>query len=338
MTVLRLVLTLAALSCLLPTDAFGQAYCALRDPTRRVYQAYPAAKSYRSIVRSVDENVRQEVARLLPFTIHFNELGRHTVYVPVEGQRPLGLVHARSEKGRWGLVEIVWALRPSMHVEGYSFQRCRSRSKTAVETDTFKRQLVGKGFSELRAMLTEDGASLRPGALLVKPGAEDLAATLVRSALKTIAVTRLAWARDLQVIRPLYNVHAAFPETAQVELVGNPYTQPVMNELESRFGAETSSPVQREAVVLYRARNSDGQTIGHVIRTPWASLDSSATLWWSVKPGQSITGVLPEEEWPDRETAEAFRQVKGLGVDRLDKCATAAELTGAEILLVSRRN
>ena len=91
-------------------------------------------------------------------------------------------------------------------------------------------------------------------------------------------------------------------------------------------------------MVLYRALNADGQTIGHLIRTPWASLDSSAVLWWSVNPRNSITDVRPEEEWPDAETAEAFRQVKGLGVDRLDKCATAAELTGAEILVISRRN
>lgn len=338
MTTGRLLLAFFACSFMVPADAFGQAYCALRDPTRHVYKSFPEAKTYRSIVRTVDESVRQQVSQQLPFTLHFNELGRHTVYVPVVGERPLGLIHARSEKGRWGLVEIVWSLDPGMHVLDYTFQRCRSRAKTAVETDKFKQQLIGKGFNDLRKMLSEDGKTLRPGALKVAKSAEDLAATLIRSALKTIAVTRLVWSSDLSAIQPLYNAHEAFPETVKVEVVGTPYSSQVMSELSTHFGADSTSPIQRDNVTLYRAYNAEGRAIGHVVRTPWSSLGNHVVLWWAVEPGVSIRSVSPEQDWPDRRTAAAFLQVKGLNMDGLKTCATTAELTGAEVLLLSQQN
>ena len=42
--------------------AYGQAYCALRDPTRRIYESWPQATTYKSIVRTIDERVRRQVA------------------------------------------------------------------------------------------------------------------------------------------------------------------------------------------------------------------------------------------------------------------------------------
>ena len=74
--------------------AFGQAFCALRDPAKMIYEFYPEATSYKSIVRTVDDQVRQTVGSELPFSIHFNELGKHTLYVPIKDSKPLGVVHA----------------------------------------------------------------------------------------------------------------------------------------------------------------------------------------------------------------------------------------------------
>ena len=75
----RLLLLLAVL--LVADDLNAQAFCALRDPQRQINVLFPEATSFRSIVRTVDEAARSEVAERLPFSLHFNELGRHTLYV-----------------------------------------------------------------------------------------------------------------------------------------------------------------------------------------------------------------------------------------------------------------
>ena len=90
--------------------AFGQAYCAMRDPVTGIFKAFPQATSYRSITKTVTPDHRAAIAAELPFTLHFNELGRHTVYLAFKDRTPLGMVHVRSERGRYGLVEIGWVL------------------------------------------------------------------------------------------------------------------------------------------------------------------------------------------------------------------------------------
>lgn len=317
--------------------AFGQAYCALRDPTRRIYEAYPTATNYKSIVRTVDENVRQQVATQLPFTIHFNELGRHTVYLPVEHGRPLGLIHARSERGQWGLVEIVWSLTPTLEVADYSFQRCRARNRTAVEDTAFKKQLVGLGFNELRGLLTADGNAVRSGALRIPRGSEQMATTIVRSALKTISVTRLGWAEDLRVIRPLYQVYRAFPDTARADVVANPYHAQALTAIESQLGT-AGSTVDRGRVTVIRALDGNGQMLGHLVRTPWSSLGQQTVLWWTVRHDLVIEEVAAEGGWPNREVRKAFEATKGLAASGLHNCSSAAEIVGAEVLLLSRND
>jgi hypothetical protein len=179
----------------------AQAYCALRDPVRALNEFYPAASGYRSIVRTIGADAREAVGSALPFGLHLSELGKHTLYVAFDHDRPIGLVHVRSEKGEWGLVEIAWSLDLELKVKGFRFQRCRSASRAALEQGAFEEQLSGKGFDELRAMLSEDGQSLGTGKLTVPEGAELLAGTVLRSALKTILVTKEVWAADLAGLR-----------------------------------------------------------------------------------------------------------------------------------------
>ena len=322
-------------------DAFGQAYCALRDPTKRIYEFYPDATSFKSLVRTVDEGVRQSVSTELPFTIHFNELGRHTLYVPVKQARPLGLVHARSEPGNFGLSEIVWSLTPSLEVKDFAFQRCRSRKRTTIESDEFKRQIIGKDFQQLRMLLTENGNSVAQGQLDVSEEAREMAAIVVRSALKTIAVSRSAWARDLQIIQPLYRVDRAYPNASQVRKIDQPYDQQVTRGFDRQFASssgENSTNIDRQNVLLLEANDGQGQLLGHVAKTPWKSMDYELTLWWKIRRDQVIEGVVADGGWPDAETKNAFENVVGLAADRIHECNSAAEIAGAEVLMLCRRN
>lgn len=179
----------------------AQAFCALRDPVTAIKHLHPDLSTYRSIVRTIADRTRNTVAQRLPFSLHRRELGEHTLYVLINEGLPENVVHVRSEKGRWGLVELVWSFDLNLKVTGFQFQRCRDRSRKYFETEAIRSQFLGKGFTELRAMLSRDGTSLSPGDFTVPKDAEALAVTVLRSALKTIAVTEIVWISDLENLR-----------------------------------------------------------------------------------------------------------------------------------------
>jgi hypothetical protein len=194
-------LCLSALSAVGESQVNAQAYCALRDPVSVIRRYNPESDGYRSLVGKVTAGVREQVSERLPFTIHLKELGAHTLYLASRAGVPETLIHVRSEKGRWGLVEIAWIFDIDLKVKGFVFQRCRDRNREVAESEAVQAQFAGKGFAELRSLLTEDGSRLRPGALDLASGAGDLAETLVRSALKTIAVTEIVWPEELRQMR-----------------------------------------------------------------------------------------------------------------------------------------
>ena len=193
-------------------SASAQAYCALRDPVRSIYKLFPEADNHVSIVREVSDEARQEVGRRLPFTLHSTELGTHTVYVVKREGKAEGVVHVRSERSDWGLVEVAWALDAELRIRGFEIQRCRSRERKAVESAAFSSQLIGASSSDLlRTMVGADG-TIRRDALDVPPKAKKLAAALVRNGLKTLEVTPVVWGEDLAA----HGIVAAAPGPATV--------------------------------------------------------------------------------------------------------------------------
>jgi hypothetical protein len=168
----------------------------------------PQATGYRSIVRSIDGSVRSQVLGRVGFSLHPRELGQHTLYVAVKERTPIGLVHVRSEMSDWGLVEVAWALDLSLRVMDFRFQRCRGAACERAERDVLLRQaLRGRGLDDLRAMLKAEGPSVIRSS--VDPMMLD---TLLRSAIKTIAVTEVGWSDELRRLRPAHGPLAADAE------------------------------------------------------------------------------------------------------------------------------
>ena len=97
----------------------------------------------------------------------------------------------RSEESRWGLVEVAWALDSELRVVDYRFQRARSPSRRRLERSGFRAQLAGRTASDLRVLLTEDGSSLREGALQVPAGTEH-EVTIKLGAPKHVIASRLS--------------------------------------------------------------------------------------------------------------------------------------------------
>ena len=253
----------------------------------------------------------------------------------------MGLVHARSEAGNWGLSEIVWSLSPDLAVEDFNFQRCRSRKRSAVEQEAFKRQLIGKDFQQLKAMLSQDGNALAEGKVTIAADAEELATNVIRSALKTIAVTEYTWEQELRVIQPLHHVNQAFAETARIEKVNEPYSEQVIKIFQSAFNTSSgkdSSAIKREEVEFYKSIAEDSSEAGFVVKTPWEMQNTRLDLWWYVRKDGVVAEVKSQGGWPNAKTEKAFEAVVGLATDNLHKCSSAAEIAGAEVLLLVRKN
>jgi hypothetical protein len=189
-----LLLTMVGVQSL---DARAQAYCALRDPTEQIYSLYPDATTFRSYVGRVDGKVRDEVSQALPFSLHSREIGEHTLYVALRKQERLGLVHVRSEPSDWGIIEIAWSINPDLTINNFMFQRCRGSGCTSVDSERFRALLRGRRAQDLQLMVGTDGSAKQVGGRFESAADERLAATVVRSALKTLAVTKLVWGREL---------------------------------------------------------------------------------------------------------------------------------------------
>lgn len=181
----------------LNSEVHAQAFCALRQPHRAQQRLFPESDSLETYTNEVTDEHRAQVKKELSFTIHSAELGLHTLYAVFKGEgdqkKHIGYIHVRSEEGEWGLIEITWALSPDLQVRDFTFQRCRDAGRQEVQQDHFKSFLRNKSSKELRAVLTPEGNALKIPIKELSDDAQALAYLLIRSALKTIAVTRAVW-------------------------------------------------------------------------------------------------------------------------------------------------
>lgn len=185
----------ASLVCtvlLLPAGAYAIAFCDLRDPTHQIYELYPEATGYRSLVETVDRDVKKEVGEQLMFTIHNRELGKHTLYVALRDESPIGLVHVRSEASGWGLVEIVWSIDLELRIQDFRFQRCRETGCAAVR-DVLAEKLAGKALGELHEVFGGDAGTSPEDVAGIANRDRRLAQSVIRSALKTLLITEMVW-------------------------------------------------------------------------------------------------------------------------------------------------
>lgn len=240
------LLALLACSCLSQT-AQAQAYCALRDPVRQIGDLFPE-HSYVSHVGVVTTEVRKEVGLRLPFTLHFNELGSHTLYAVAKDNARVGYVHVRPEITRWGIMEITWSLDADLRVRDFAFQRCRNRRRTILENEDFKQQLRGKSFDELLNLLNDNGSNLKANGLKVDSQDSEFAVAIVRCALKTIAVTSIVWEDEVKTAMVL-------PAKGELEQVAEVYTPAVQQALDRMFIADNAD-IDRKTVKVFRIVDS----------------------------------------------------------------------------------
>ena len=132
-----------AFGILLSSPAYAVAYCSLRDPTDALHHFYPELKTYKALDGVVDESTRVYLAEHLP-NLHFDEFGTHTLYAVYDAERAIGFVHSRTEKGDYGLDELVWSLTPQLQINDFRYQRTRSKYSDIIEGPEFNLWIGGK--------------------------------------------------------------------------------------------------------------------------------------------------------------------------------------------------
>ncbi|SFC01018.1 hypothetical protein [Pseudoalteromonas denitrificans] len=194
---MRYVLMLIAI--VYSSNAFGDAYCALRDPVAQIKLLYPQKTNQLSIIKQINEGIRQQLKHALPNNdLHFGELGKHTLYVALQEKTKLGYIHVRSEQSQWGLVEIIWAIDKEYRIKDFAFQRCRSPKKKLINNQKFKNMFIGKNLYQLKTYLSDDGFTANQDLLSHAGDAPELANVILRCALKTLLLTELVWKTELE--------------------------------------------------------------------------------------------------------------------------------------------
>jgi hypothetical protein len=319
----RLAILVLILFCSASANA---AFCSLRDPASAIQHFYPAASDFRSIVKTVRNSSREQLTKGLPIDFHFNEFGRHTVYVVFRDTLPIGLIHSRSEATPWGLVELAWSLDTNYRVRDFIFQRCRSRLCNDELREEILRDIRGQDLSALAAMLSH--SKPRDGLASKR---EEFKLTILKSALKTAALTELEWGEEVEAL-VLSGFSGFFETDSRVSNV---------ERMESKaIGIEAVQEIQSldyldpNSLQLFKVRRENGEVLS-LTQIDWHFMDREGRVLLAFdeigRPFQfhQVFGQLGDEN------ASAFMATKGNKVKSLDACANLSELTVRALYLAS---
>jgi len=309
-----------------------EAFCALRDPEREIRLLAPGYESFRSLVRTITTDSREKILDEVPFSMHFDELGQHTLYVVRSEEDFHGYVHVRSESFKWGLVRIAWLMNADLEITGYRFQRCRSSWRSELESPAVSELIVHKTMADLRGMLSQDGSLVERAGSPVPEAARDLMTVLVQSAIKTRVVTGIVWAQEVGSIKAASMSRAFFGDAAQVNQQVGLYDEATMAKLSGR-GLADPIGFDRSRVYSWQV-NVTQDVIGGVYFTPWAAGDEHAMLWWVFAVDGRILSVEDSQGSLEPQTSELFQKLIGRKFGEKSKCKTACELAALEVTLL----
>lgn len=176
---------------------YSSAFCALRDPVTSLYELYPQANSYRSLVKTIRKDTGTLLSEQYGLTLYPREQGEHTAYLALEGANPVGVVFVHSEESGWGVIEMAWALSlDGKKIENFTFQRCRDPEHDSLLNSGFLGMIQGKTIEDLEKMLQEEKRFANLEELKIPEESSSLAASIIRSAMKTLIIAREVYLDD----------------------------------------------------------------------------------------------------------------------------------------------
>lgn len=287
----RLTLLIGGLAtCALATSTVDAANCALRNPDRQIYEIFPGATNYRTVVAQVGIQLKPAIENRLGKALAFGDLGKHTLCVVFRDGVPLGFIHARSEGGVRGSVELVWAMDLDMRIMDFRVQRSREKHTDVLRTDVFRSQLVGKNAGQLRSLISDSNETVSPATLQVSADGASIARLAVLSGAKTLIITDLAFRSSAIRTRLLGNIHRSFPQTHKVTKIKDPMNDQALAIIKQRTGA-SAHLIDRDTFTVLRSLDESGTTLG-ALAVSLPSIDSTAReQWWAVTADGRILKV-----------------------------------------------
>lgn len=262
-------------------QAFGQANCALRNPDRQIYEIFPEATSYRTLESEVNRENRPTLENEIGSPLAPTDLGTHSAYVVLNGTVPIGFVHARTEIGSRGSIELVWAMDIDLTIADFRVQRSRERQTNAIKSDSFRGELVGRNLTDLRDLLTSGNDDIDLAALNVPANAAGIAHTIVLCALKTRVITEQAFRDSIFPAQMLAHVHRAFADVGKVTRVRTPFSSDVLESIRQKLGRDTDQ-ADLSTIDVLRVRVANGSEIGILVRADWNAYPENPECWWAV--------------------------------------------------------
>ncbi len=175
---------LFSLTVLLPLQASAIAYCAIREPVQSIQQFFPDFTSYKTLDGVISDTVRFSVQQKLS-TKTFDEAGRHNLYVVFGSDGVAGFVHARTEKGVYGLDEIIWSINQNLSIKGFAYQRQRGTRMNPAQLEHYNALVSGHTAESLEKLLFDEKKLTTPEIKLFE------------SALKALLVTQGIWGGEI---------------------------------------------------------------------------------------------------------------------------------------------
>lgn len=142
-TILRTFLFFLVLFIVLQRNSEA-ALCAFRYPDRDVYILFPEATGYRSIIKTLDSEGQKKIEEFLGQPLDYDEGGEHVFYLIIKGEEIIGIIRPHAERGRYGIVEIIWAFTLDGKIIDFIIQRSRERGTKKLKTEEFHEQFRGK--------------------------------------------------------------------------------------------------------------------------------------------------------------------------------------------------
>lgn len=305
---------LTVLLVLMIAPAAHAANCALRNPDRQIYEIFPDATAYRTVVSTVNHQQMTLIKERYGIDLDFADHGKHTLYIVMKDGIPIGFVHARIEVGVRGSVELVWALDLEMRIRDFRVQRSREKYSNTIKSDSFRDILLGRDMRALGELVRPDGeADL--DRLGLPAEAQDIANCVITCGLKTLSVTMATFDVPLTQARLMGTIHQIFPGTAKVKRITDPLN-----------GVDQRSLLTNESLTVLRAVDEHGATLGILVRMAgecefWCGIDADGTIRHAMAVGASdIEYARSVAELPGTDLATA----RALESGDLRDCAVMA--------------
>lgn len=311
--------------------ANSQAYCSLRDPARAIAELFPNADGYISTVRVIDSDTRSAMAESLPFALHYNELGKHTLYTANASGWPVGFVHVRSEGGSWGLMEFAWAINPDLTIAGLRFQRCRSSLCNDAIRARLLQSIGGQSWQTLKQLMLDVESPLNRRLSALSQAERDFSTAVIRSAMKTALVTELAWGGEIARVVALQVDADAEPSATNSRSV--PLSGEAIQEVAREYGGLAVTDPERTR--MYRI-TSGGKPDGWVVQARWQWDGAAGASFWRFSEDGTVQRIVPIPEWTNAELSAAFRGLSGRQFADRSTCESTVEVIAHELYSLAR--